>query len=121
MAEAQDEPNMPERAAPPWAQPGARPLLRFEGVRKSFGGIVAVDGVTLDIFEREFFALFRPSGCGKTRDGTMPVGCTKWPGRCASDYARYVCNTPKSRHGFSKAASVAMGQKRTRTANRSAR
>jgi putrescine transport system ATP-binding protein len=66
MAEALDEPNMPERAAPPWAQPGARPLVRFEGVRKSFGGIVAVDGVTLDIFEREFFALLGPSGCGKT-------------------------------------------------------
>ncbi|MGE0037569.1 MAG: ABC transporter ATP-binding protein [Xanthobacteraceae bacterium] len=66
MAEALDEPNMPERAPPPWAQPGARPLVRFEGVRKSFGGIVAVDGVTLDIFEREFFALLGPSGCGKT-------------------------------------------------------
>jgi putrescine transport system ATP-binding protein len=66
MAVAQDEPNMPERAAPPWAQPGARPLVRFEAVRKSFGGVVAVDGVTLDIFEREFFALLGPSGCGKT-------------------------------------------------------
>jgi putrescine transport system ATP-binding protein len=65
MAVAQDEPK-PERAAPPWAQAGARPLVRFEGVRKSFGGIAAVDGVTLDIFEREFFALLGPSGCGKT-------------------------------------------------------
>jgi putrescine transport system ATP-binding protein len=66
MAVAQDEPSMPQRAAPPWAQAGARPLVRFEGVRKSFGGIAAVDGVTLDIFEREFFALLGPSGCGKT-------------------------------------------------------
>jgi len=66
MAVAQDEPNVPQGAAPPWARAGARPLVRFEGVRKSFGGIVAVDGVTLDIFEREFFALLGPSGCGKT-------------------------------------------------------
>ena len=45
------------------AQPGARPLVRFESVRKRFGGIVAVDGVRLDIFEREFFAPLGPSGC----------------------------------------------------------
>ncbi len=41
--------------------------MRFEGVRKRYGGeVAAVDGVTLDIFEREFFALLGPSGCGKT-------------------------------------------------------
>jgi putrescine transport system ATP-binding protein len=66
MSVAQDEPGTPEAAAPPWAQPGVRPLLRFEGVRKRFGEVAAVDGVTLDIFEREFFALLGPSGCGKT-------------------------------------------------------
>ena len=50
----------------PWADPSARPLLRLEGVGKRFGDIVAVDGLTLDIYEREFFALLGPSGCGKT-------------------------------------------------------
>jgi molybdopterin-binding protein len=65
MSVAQNEPNTPG-AAPPWAQPGARPLVRFEGVRKRYGEVSAVDGVTLDIFEREFFALLGPSGCGKT-------------------------------------------------------
>src|SRR3954449_9094966 len=44
----------------------ARPLVRFEAVSKRFGTIVAVDSLTLDIFEREFFALLGPSGCGKT-------------------------------------------------------
>ena len=66
MSVAQNEPGTPQGAAPPWARAGARPLLRFEGVRKRYGEVAAVDGVTLDIFEREFFALLGPSGCGKT-------------------------------------------------------
>jgi hypothetical protein len=42
MSDAQDEPNTPG-AAPPWAQPGARPLVRFDGVRRRYGDIAAVD------------------------------------------------------------------------------
>jgi putrescine transport system ATP-binding protein len=42
------------------------PLVRFEGVTKRFGETAAVDGVSLDIVEGEFFALLGPSGCGKT-------------------------------------------------------
>ena len=41
-------------------------LVTFDGVTKRFGDFTAVDGLTLDIFEREFFALLGPSGCGKT-------------------------------------------------------
>jgi putrescine transport system ATP-binding protein len=44
----------------------ARPLVRFEAVSKRFGNIVAVEQLSLEIFEREFFALLGPSGCGKT-------------------------------------------------------
>src|SRR5436853_7667131 len=54
------------RAFAPWADPAARPLLRFENVVKRFAGVAAVEGVSLDIFEGEFFALLGPSGCGKT-------------------------------------------------------
>jgi len=50
----------------PWADPAAKPLVRFEAVTKRFGAETAVNGVSLDIYEREFFALLGPSGCGKT-------------------------------------------------------
>jgi putrescine transport system ATP-binding protein len=54
------------RTFAPWADPAARPLVRFESVSKHFSGVAAVDALTLDIFEGEFFALLGPSGCGKT-------------------------------------------------------
>ena len=44
----------------------APPIIRFERVTKRFGPVTAVDQVTLEIGEGEFFALLGPSGCGKT-------------------------------------------------------
>ena len=40
--------------------------LRLLGVRKSYGPVVAVDGVDLEVREGEFFTLLGPSGSGKT-------------------------------------------------------
>ncbi len=42
------------------------PAVRFTGVSRHFGDVKAVDGVTLDIVDGEFFSLLGPSGSGKT-------------------------------------------------------
>ena len=49
-----------------WNDPAAKPHVRLRGVTKAFGAFVAVDDISLDIYEREFFSLLGPSGCGKT-------------------------------------------------------
>jgi spermidine/putrescine ABC transporter ATP-binding subunit len=41
-------------------------LLQVRDVRRSFGAVVALDGVSLDVQHNEFFAILGPSGCGKT-------------------------------------------------------
>jgi spermidine/putrescine transport system ATP-binding protein len=43
-------------------------------LRKEFPGVVAVDGIDLEIREGEFFALLGPSGCGKTTTLRMIAG-----------------------------------------------
>ena len=40
--------------------------VRLERVTKQFGDVAAVDDLSLDIEEGEFFSLLGPSGCGKT-------------------------------------------------------
>ncbi len=48
--------------------------VALDGVRRSYGDQVAVDGVTLEIGAGEFFSLLGPSGCGKTTTLRMVAG-----------------------------------------------
>jgi spermidine/putrescine ABC transporter ATP-binding subunit len=41
-------------------------LLQIDGITKKFGPITAVDRISLEIKDGEFFAILGPSGCGKT-------------------------------------------------------
>lgn len=50
----------------PWLSATEKPLIRFENVTKKYGDFTAIDNLTQNIYEREFFALLGPSGCGKT-------------------------------------------------------
>ncbi|EAQ15029.1 putrescine transport system ATP-binding protein [Maritimibacter alkaliphilus HTCC2654] len=72
MAEPNSKPNTTVFA--PWTDPDAVPLIRFRNVTKRFGDFTAIDDLTLDIYEREFFALLGPSGCGKTTMMRMLAG-----------------------------------------------
>src|SRR5580704_10116774 len=55
-----------KRGFAPWTDRALQPLLRIEGASKRFGAFAAVDCLSLDIYQGEFFALLGPSGCGKT-------------------------------------------------------
>ena len=65
---------MPATEFAPWNEAGQKPLIRFKNVTKKFGEFVAIDDLSLDIYEQEFFALLGPSGCGKTTMMRMLAG-----------------------------------------------
>ena len=48
--------------------------IRLESLVKSFGEVVAVDGIDLDMPPGEFFTMVGPSGCGKTTTLRMIAG-----------------------------------------------
>lgn len=48
--------------------------VKLDGIRKSFGDLVAVDGVSVDIPAGSFFSLLGPSGCGKSTTLRMIAG-----------------------------------------------
>jgi len=56
----------PESGIQAWNDPQAVPYVSIERVTKRFGDFVAVNDVSLKIYQRELFCLLGGSGCGKT-------------------------------------------------------
>ena len=52
------------------------PAIRIEGLVKRYGDLTAVDGISFDIGEGEFFGLLGPNGAGKTTTINAIVGLT---------------------------------------------
>lgn len=44
----------------------SKPYLQIKNLSKQFGNFVALNNVSLDVFEGEFICFLGPSGCGKT-------------------------------------------------------
>ncbi|MCC7276001.1 MAG: branched-chain amino acid ABC transporter ATP-binding protein/permease [Alphaproteobacteria bacterium] len=53
-----------------------RPVLSLERVAKGFGGVVALEGVTLKVARGEIFGLIGPNGSGKTTLVDVVTGMT---------------------------------------------
>lgn len=54
--------------------------IKLESVSKSWGPIMGVKGVSLDIHDEEFMVFLGPSGCGKTTTMRMIAGLTELSG-----------------------------------------
>jgi putative spermidine/putrescine transport system ATP-binding protein len=58
--------DVPSPDRPPASERGPEPAVRLTGIRKTFGDVVAVERLTLDVLAGEFFTMLGPSGSGKT-------------------------------------------------------
>jgi iron(III) transport system ATP-binding protein len=79
-------------------------FLRISGLRKSFGDLVAVDGVSLAVEEGHTLALLGPSGCGKTTIlrclaglETADAGAIEIAGKPVFDHAAGINLMPEQR------------------------
>lgn len=56
---------------------GAETVIRIENLRKTYGGVTAVDGIDLSVRRGEVFGILGPNGAGKTTTLEMIEGLRK--------------------------------------------
>jgi spermidine/putrescine transport system ATP-binding protein len=71
-----------------------RGAVSIEGVRKAYGDVVAVDGVSLAVEPGEFLTLLGPSGCGKTTLLRLLAGFERPDEGCLLISGRDVAGVP---------------------------
>jgi len=92
----------PDALAPPAAEAGASPSragvrVQLVELRRRFGEVHALDGLSLDLAPGELVALLGPSGCGKTTALRSLAGLERLDsGRVLVD-GRDITNVPASR------------------------
>jgi ABC-2 type transport system ATP-binding protein len=59
------------------------PAIRAEGLRKAYGDVVALDGLSFEVERGEFFGLLGPNGAGKTTFINILVGLVRLDGGTA--------------------------------------
>jgi ABC-2 type transport system ATP-binding protein len=70
-------------------------VIRVDSLRKSFGSLTAVDGVSFDVQEGEIFGLLGPNGAGKTTTLSMVAGVLEPDGGRVSIGGRDIWQRPK--------------------------
>ncbi len=76
----------------------SNPVLRLENVTMQFGGVVAVDDLSMEVREGEIVALIGPNGAGKTTAFNVVTGVYAPTNGCLYlDGKPYLCEHPKGR------------------------
>ncbi len=74
------------------------PVLRLENVTMQFGGLVAVDDLSMEVREGEIVALIGPNGAGKTTAFNVVTGVYAPTNGCLYlDGKPYLCEHPRGR------------------------
>ncbi len=77
------------------------PILRLDNVQKYFGGVKAVDGITIDVARGTVHALIGPNGSGKTTTLNVLNGIYKaTAGKVIFDGVDITEKTPHERAGY---------------------
>ena len=75
-------------------------FLSLKNISRTFGTTRAVNDVSLDVNQGEFFGLLGPSGCGKTTTLRMIAGLEKPDSGTIAFQGADITNLPPERRGF---------------------